>query len=125
MLPEKWSLCNVKLKWNRMLRGNLLIMFRNWLQCVVVPAEVNSSFVNLIKWAKKKKVFTTGVFTVLKMVDQDIDSDIEIQPNVTGIDLDDTADTNNIVPESLITKVKKGDRDKRWYEDIDDNSCWW
>lgn len=70
-------------------------------------------------------MFTTGVFTVLKMVDQDIDSDIEIQPNVTGIDLDDTVDTNNIVPESLITKVKKGDRDKRWYEDIDDNSCWW
>lgn len=63
--------------------------------------------------SQKKKVFTTGVFTVLKMVDQDIDSDIEIQPNVTGIDLDDTVDTNNIVPESLITKVKKGDRDKR------------
>ena len=78
--------------------------------------------------SKKKRVFASAepAEEVLKMLDQDIDSDFEVEQNESDTDLDrkitdNTADTNSIVPENLISKVNEGDSDES-SEDIDDDS---
>ena len=54
-------------------------------QYLVVSVEVNSPFANLIRKAKKDEHLQVHI---LKMLDQDIDCNIEAEQNASDIDLE-------------------------------------
>ena len=124
----KWTLYKIKMKLNQMLGWNLLIMFKNWLyfQCVVVPVDMRSGLSNLIKWAKideclqaqkqHKRLWecrTRHCFWHWRWTKSELIWTWKIL-------IIQQIQTRS--PESLISVISEGDRDKR-FEDIDDDSC--